>query len=349
MANFSDDFARADSTDLGAGWVEVSGDWSIVNGQLSPGSNTGTIIVRAAATVDTSDNYAQVTVSVPSAGASQGVWCRGTASLSSGYLWRSNGSSWDLFAVTGGSFNVIGTYTADLAAGDTARVQAVGSTIKGFVNGVQRVSVTDTSVTAGTYVGLRSDSVSTIRYDAFIGADVVAGAALTAAAATEFAQPLVGAKAANSGAAVASETAQSLPGAKAVALAVAATPETAQPLAGGKTTALGVALESLAAQTIGSTKTAPLSVVVEADAAEPFAAAVIRTINAAFGIEAALPLAGGKRAALTPALEVSISRPVSTGSPEMDFDIDVTVGAPQRAPYTAGAPQAGDWKVGAPW
>ncbi|WP_372352630.1 hypothetical protein [Streptomyces sp. KL116D] len=174
MTTFTDDFARPDGTDLGAGWVEVSGDWAIVSGQLSPGADTGTIVLRAAATVATSDNYAQVTISVPAV-ASQGVWCRGDATIANGYLFRNNGTSWDLFSVVSGSFTAIGTYAAAAAPGDVARVQAVGSAIKGIVNGVERISVSNTAVTTGTFVGLRSDSVSSIRYDQFIGGDVTAG------------------------------------------------------------------------------------------------------------------------------------------------------------------------------
>lgn len=185
MATFTDDFNRANSTDLGAGWVEVSGDWSIVSNQLSPGSAGGTIILRAAGAMATSDNYAQVTIAATTA-ASHGVWCRGNSNISSGYLFRNDGSTWDLFSVVGGSFTVIGTYAAAAAPGDVAKVQAIGSTIKAFVNGVERVSVTDTGVSTGTSVGIRSESTSAIRFDDFTGADAAAsltgGAALSATA-----------------------------------------------------------------------------------------------------------------------------------------------------------------------
>lgn len=177
MTSFTDDFNRANTTDLGAGWVEVSGDWSIVSNQLSPGAAGGTIILRAAGAMDSSDHSAQVTIAATTA-ASHGVWCRGNANISSGYLWRNDGSSWDLFSVVGGSFSVIGTYAVAAAPGDVAKVQAVGSTIKGYVNGVERVSVTDTGVTTGTSVGIRSESTGAIRFDDFTAADVTAGATL---------------------------------------------------------------------------------------------------------------------------------------------------------------------------
>ncbi|HET6286349.1 MAG TPA: hypothetical protein VFG15_06325 [Amycolatopsis sp.] len=180
MTTFTDDFNRADSSDLGAGWVEVSGDWSIVSGQLSPGAAGGTIILRAAAAMASSDNSAQITIAATTS-ASQGIWCRGNANITSGYLWRNSGTSWDLFAVVGGSFTMIGTYAAAAAPGDLAKVQAVGSTIKAFVNGVERVSVTDTGVTSGTSVGIRSESAGALRYDDFTGADVSAAVVGSAA------------------------------------------------------------------------------------------------------------------------------------------------------------------------
>ncbi|MEV0526046.1 hypothetical protein AB0I66_21655 [Streptomyces sp. NPDC050439] len=179
MASFSDDFNRGDSSSLGAGWVEVSGDWSIISTQLSPGSTGGTILLRAAGAMASSDHFAQVTIAA-TASASQGVWCRGNLDLTSGYLWRNNGSSWNLFSVVGEEFSFIGSYAAAASPGDVAGVQAVGSTIKAFVNGVERVSVTDTAVPTGTTVGVRSDAVSSIRYDSFSAGDITAAGTGTA-------------------------------------------------------------------------------------------------------------------------------------------------------------------------
>lgn len=173
MASFTDDFDRANSTDLGAGWVEVSGDWSIVSSQLSPGAAGGTVILRAADAMATDDNSAQVTIAATTS-ASQGVWCRGNSNLSSGYLWRNDGTSWDLFSVVGGSFTAIGTFAAAAAPGDVVKVQAVGTLIKAFVNGVERVSLVNAHVATGTSVGIRSESTGSLRYDDFTGADVSA-------------------------------------------------------------------------------------------------------------------------------------------------------------------------------
>lgn len=175
MTTFTDDFNRADSTNLGAGWVQVSGTWSIVSNRLSSGSAGGTIILRAADAMATNDHSAQVTIAATAA-VSHGVWCRGNTNITSGYLWRNDGSSWNLFSVVGGSFTSIGSYAAAAVAGDVAKIQAVGSTIKGFVNGVERVSVVNTAVAAGTSVGLRAESVAALHFDDFTAADITAGA-----------------------------------------------------------------------------------------------------------------------------------------------------------------------------
>lgn len=268
MTSFTDDFNRADSTDLGAGWVEVSGDWSIVSNQLSPGAAGGTIILRAAGAMDSSDNSAQATIAATTA-ASHGVWCRGSSNLSNGYLWRNDGSSWDLFSVVGGSFSVIGSYAAAAAPGDVARVQAVGSTIKGFVNGVERVSVTDTGVATGTNVGIRSESTGAIRFDDFTAADVTAGATLGTASSDETAQPLTGTKAVPLGTATETDAAQALVGAKAAALAPAAEEDAAQALTGFVAAALGTATAVETAQPLTGSKAATLGTAGEVDTARP--------------------------------------------------------------------------------
>lgn len=216
MTSFSDDFNRSDSTSLGAGWVEVSGDWSIVSNQLSPGAAGGTIILRAAGAMASDDNYAQVTIAATTT-ASQGVWCRGNSNITSGYLWRNNGTSWDLFSVIGGSFTSIATYAAAAAPGDVAKVQAVGSLIKAFVNGVQRASVTNTGVTTGTSVGIRADSAGALRFDDFAAADIGGGTTGDAAATATATLSASGLRGASTSAAVAATASLATSGQRATA------------------------------------------------------------------------------------------------------------------------------------
>ncbi|MFE4697272.1 hypothetical protein ACFRIC_09280 [Streptomyces sp. NPDC056738] len=306
MTTFTDSFGRADSSNLGPDWVEVSGDWAIISGQLSPGSAGGTIILRAAGAMASNDHFAQVTIAATTA-ASHGLWIRGNSNISNGYLWRNDGSAWALFSVVGGSFTVIGTYAVAAAAGDVAKVQAVGSTITAYVNGTLRVSVVDTSVTSGTSVGLRGESTSALRYDDFSAADVSAGATLGTAGSTEAAQPLTGAKSATLSPAAENDTAQPLTGFKAATLGVAGANESAQPLIGTKTATLGTASS----------------------------------------VETAQPLPGAKSATLSPAAENDTARPLArAGGPDVDIDITVgaphgsayTAGTPRSGRWEVSAP-----------
>ncbi|TXS22405.1 hypothetical protein EAO70_05970 [Streptomyces sp. adm13(2018)] len=272
MASFTDDFNRADSSNLGAGWVQVSGFWAIASNQLSPGSDGGTIILRAAGPMDSSDHSAQVTIAATTA-ASHGVWCRGNSNISNGYLWRNDGSEWTLFSVVSGTFTAIGSYAAAAAPGNVAKVQAVGSTIKAFVNGVQRVSVTDTAVASGTSVGLRSVSTAAIRFDDFAAADVTAGVTLGIAAEADNAQGLASSKAGSLGATLEADTAQSVAGAKMAALTAAAAVETAQALTGAISRSLTAATATETAQLLTGAKTSVLGVAIETSTARPLTAA----------------------------------------------------------------------------
>lgn len=310
MTSFTDDFNRADSTNLGAGWVEVSGDWSIVSSQLSPGAAGGTIILRAAGAMSSDDNFAQFTIAATTT-ASQGIWCRGNSTISSGYLWRNNGTSWDLFSVIGGSFTVIGTYTAAAAPGDVAKVQAVGSTIKGFVNGVQRVSVTNTGVTTGTNVGIRADSAGALRFDDFTAGDVTAGATLTIPATTETTQSLTGGKVATLSTTSAAEAAQALVGGKTLAPGIASVGETAQPLMGVKAGTLPLTSGVEAAQGLAGAKTALLSPAVEAEAAQAVGGGKASSVSAATVLESAQGPTGAKQGGLTAAEQAETARPLA--------------------------------------
>ncbi|WP_328631995.1 hypothetical protein [Streptomyces sp. NBC_00356] len=328
MATFSDDFNRADSTNLGAGWVEVSGDWTIVSSQLTPGITASTVVLRAATTLASSDHYAQVTIAATTS-VSQGVWCRGNLDITTGYLWRNNGSNWSLFSVVADTYTSIGSYSAAAVAGDVAKIQAVGTTIKAFVNGIERVSVVNTAVTTGTSVGIRSEANTGLRYDAFTAADVTTSTPLGIAGATEAAQLLAGMKA--------------------TSLGVAAGVDQAQPLAGAKAGVLGTVQENAAAQPLTGAKTALLATVAAVETAQALTGATSRTLDTVAAVETARPLTGVKSAALGTALEGSTARPLTPAGPVADDDVDITVGVPHGAAIAVGRPHGSGWKVGAPW
>jgi hypothetical protein len=116
------------------------------------------------------DHYAQVTITATTP-VSQGVWCRGDATLQTGYAVRNNGTNWALFSVVGGAFTSIGTFAAAAVAGDVVKIQAIGTSIKVFINGVERITATNSAVTTGTTVGIRADANSLLRFDNFVASE----------------------------------------------------------------------------------------------------------------------------------------------------------------------------------
>jgi hypothetical protein len=326
MTTFTDSFDRTDSTSLGPDWAEVSGDWAVSGNQLSPGNSGGTIILRAASTMASSDHYVQATIAATTA-ASHGIWGRGNSNITAGYLLRNDGSGWDLFAVVGGSFTAIGSYAVAAAPGDVVKLEMIGSTIKGYINGVARITATDTSVTTGTNVGFRSESSAAIRFDNFTAADISAGATLGTAAATETAQPLTGAKSATPTPATEADGAQALTGSKAATLGSADSSESAQPLTGAKTVTLGTAAATEAAQLLTGSKTASLTPATETSTAQP--------------------LTGSKTRTLTPAGEHDTALSLGTPTDPDEAEVDVAIGQPYAREAT-GRPYT-TWETGQPW
>jgi hypothetical protein len=174
MTTFSDDFNRADSTTVGNGWVEVAEDWAISANRLAAPAAGGTGVIVCGTAMATDDNSAQVTISVAAA-VSCGVFCRADSAFGNGYLWRNDGTSWDLFRNVSGSFTSLATFAGAAVNGDVAKVQAIGTTIKAFVNGVERASVTDANITTGKNTGMRCAASASVRFDDFTAADVTAG------------------------------------------------------------------------------------------------------------------------------------------------------------------------------
>jgi len=179
MATYSDDFNRANSTDLGGNWLENSSGWAISSNQLQPDNISSYVVYQSP--LDTSDHYAEAVISAI-ATTSMGVFARSNQFGNSFYLFRNDGSTWQLFVNDSGSFIAIGSSASGSAAnGDTIRIQVVGSTITGFVNGVQKVTATDTTLTSGLYSGIRNGADNSVRYDNFLTSDVSSGSGNVAA------------------------------------------------------------------------------------------------------------------------------------------------------------------------
>ena len=151
----SDDFNRADGS-LGPNWTPISdGGMSIASDQVigTVGANTGDI--RTAETY-TSDQSSQITVtSTPLSG---GQWVGPAVRMQDNgqdayvglYYWNFGSPEMMVFARISGGWSQLGSYNSGvLPAGTPLMLQAVGSTISFWANGVLRISVSNSTFTGG--------------------------------------------------------------------------------------------------------------------------------------------------------------------------------------------------------
>ena len=162
---FTDGFNRADGA-IGANWANIENSLVVVSNRAG-GSSAATNVASATTPTAGNDGYAQVEVATVG-GTSMGIMARMPGTVAhTGYLWRYSGTACQLFKVVAGTATALGTaYTATLTAPFTLRIEVSGSTITGYVDGVQRQQVTDTGLTTGSYCGLRVVN-TTARYDNF--------------------------------------------------------------------------------------------------------------------------------------------------------------------------------------
>ncbi len=159
----TDDFNRANSTNLGANWTERSGDWQIFSNTLRNASAGGDAVVTYGGTYTNAQISASVQyasgVGTVSLGTRLGAFSGGVPG--SGYaaelnpaglivLWRVD--NWAQL----GSYQIPG-YQSNQPV--TLALYASGSTIRVDVNGVTRINATNTAFTSGA-VGIWSYSAS---------------------------------------------------------------------------------------------------------------------------------------------------------------------------------------------
>lgn len=166
---FSDNFNRADSSTVGNGWVEVSGDFSISSNQLTSTLVDNSIITQDSTLPTYADYYVSATV-YPLFGADsdgfEGIIARYTDSTHFYYLSWGRGSITSglvLNVKNGASDTVIGSDYTDLVLNNTAvtiKLVVVGNIIQGYVNNHLLISVTNSTLTAAGKAGIRKGGIS---------------------------------------------------------------------------------------------------------------------------------------------------------------------------------------------
>lgn len=186
MASFTDDFNRADSTNLGADWKEIVGNWEISTNNLREGQGgTAERYVRCQSVLDTTDHYAEAVVAAHGVGDfATGVCVRcndmggsDSAATSTFYLFRYAEAlgRWELYKRVSGTLTLLASFVDTVPVAPwTIRLQAVGSNIVGSCNGVPKISISDASIAGPGFVkgGLRDNLA--IRYDSYTQGDLKA-------------------------------------------------------------------------------------------------------------------------------------------------------------------------------
>lgn len=184
----AESFNKANSSTLGPDltWTELQTDMTIVSNAVEAIPTASTTTARADADVSSVDHEASCDVLALTATLNNiaVVCCRmpSTATVT-GYGLRRfhDGTNYAhrLEKVVAGTTTVLaGPTTLARSGTENIKVDASGSTIKGYVDSVQKHSVTDTAITTGTRGGIRifraSATQADIRLDNFRIADLVA-------------------------------------------------------------------------------------------------------------------------------------------------------------------------------
>lgn len=248
---FSDDFNRADNTDLGANWEENFG-LSISSNQLLAGTGGGEARTASAGSPASADQFAEVDfVSKGSSGFPVSeIRARHISSAYNefyGFRWQPN--EWVLIKVVAGTTTRLG----DSAENPTfpqndVRIEVSGSSITCKVGGTTKVGpVTDTSITSHLRTGVSGGADAT--FDNFSNGDLgvsLAGSTtvdVTVAANVAVARPLSGSAAAEFAVIVNIAVARALAGATAATFDAATSLALARTLIGATDAAFGTTVD----------------------------------------------------------------------------------------------------------
>ena len=178
---FQDNFNRADSTDLGPDWQEIGGDFVIALNQLGLAVYNNPVQAVYVNPLSTAD-YAVQALCATNANPKRnpGVFARGVFNSSTGRYdcyyatLQADVQTIYLYLYQNGSFTTLASIvdTSIDATGNTAytiRLEVNGSTLTVFVDGVQKLQVTDTTLTAAGYAGIMAGSARlSLSWDDFV-------------------------------------------------------------------------------------------------------------------------------------------------------------------------------------
>ena len=179
----SDNFNRANAGSLGSSsegwsWTEVTGTWGIESNQALKSVTAATYeVARADSDLSSADHYSQVLISGGTSLDVHGPCCRMPSSASAtGYIFGTFNLDIYLSKIEAGTVTALINTAYTFATGETYKVESNGTTIKGYVNGAEVLSSTDTAITGNLRCGMVSYGVAVVgMLDDFLASDLAAG------------------------------------------------------------------------------------------------------------------------------------------------------------------------------
>lgn len=167
MSVVSDDFNRSnrnlngDTADSGQTWSGLAGTPQIVSNQ-GAGAASGNDI----ATIDAGIADCEVYMTVTTKNGDEGVIGR-ASNVSNLFLAQATATAINLLRRTSGSYTSLGTHATAIANNDVLKLKMNGSSLEVLLNGVSKVTATDTQNQTNTRHGFRLDGSTTSRIDTF--------------------------------------------------------------------------------------------------------------------------------------------------------------------------------------
>jgi hypothetical protein len=169
---YSESFTGTDANPIGGNWTTITGLAALQRISNCIEGTTGDAGAYIASATPANDQYAKVTMN-GTLTTDGGPVVRATGTAVTHYLLDISGTV-QIYRVTAGAYAAIGTtYAYSIAAADVWELRAVGTTITGWLNGVQQVSATDANHTSGKF-GIFISNTS-LRMTAFEGGDFSVG------------------------------------------------------------------------------------------------------------------------------------------------------------------------------
>ena len=182
MTTITESFNQTDSTTLGPdlSWTELSGTWETKSNAVAKTVGTNQYDrARADSDLASSDHYSQVVMAFPVGGTYHGPACRMASDTANTFygLVSSNSdpiSPYLIKFVAGSQTNLSSGSTA-VSAGQVHKVEANGTAIKGYFDGIETNGVTDSSIPGNVRCGFCSASAQNGGLmDSFQAADLAA-------------------------------------------------------------------------------------------------------------------------------------------------------------------------------